>query len=252
MRAERRVSAHYDKRKPLTYCVKYSEFCRCITCLNERQFHADIVPEWHAVDHDATAGTAANAATTTTFENHVIKKSIQILDSPPRLRNQRNDSSSRVLPLAEIYKEERRQQPLKFGLASHQTTVHTRTSMKASDETRRSGEMDRTRANTIQNDMTIREEHQHSSASSSSSHAYHQSINHFADQSALLPPARMSEKYNRNLGVGLSRVSTSGYNFSFSLNNISSGGDKQHNFSRQNPSFNQHNSSIQIDQVKFK
>ena len=30
--------------KPITYCVKFSEFCKCESCMAEREVQADIVP----------------------------------------------------------------------------------------------------------------------------------------------------------------------------------------------------------------
>ena len=35
----------FKSKKPIVYCVKYSEYCKCEQCLLEKEEQADIVPQ---------------------------------------------------------------------------------------------------------------------------------------------------------------------------------------------------------------
>ena len=81
----------------MKYCVRYSEYCKCLGCLKKKISHGDIMP------------VAEN-----TFSNDLIQKSMKLnchtiesnsMSDPVYIYKE--DFSDRVVPLAEIYKESR-------------------------------------------------------------------------------------------------------------------------------------------------
>lgn len=50
LRQEQRLKNAIGRRAaPLQYCVKYSEFCKCLDCLSSRTAEADILPTYYPV-----------------------------------------------------------------------------------------------------------------------------------------------------------------------------------------------------------
>ncbi|CDW86026.1 UNKNOWN [Stylonychia lemnae] len=94
--------------KSLTYCVKYTQFCKCEECSYYRERTSDIVP--------MRDGSNETVRTQVQFENIRLQER----------NNQRHDSSfGKVLPLSEIYKEKPMPNTIK---TTNQMSIHTRAS----------------------------------------------------------------------------------------------------------------------------
>ena len=86
VRGEERISHAIKRGAPLTYCVKYSEYCRCVSCMAEKQAQMDIVPQRQVTYHESN-------------KESLNKLTCKTLPSTQELQQE----SSRVLPLSKLY-----------------------------------------------------------------------------------------------------------------------------------------------------